>query len=89
MLKFEEKQYLFFIFALNVHVREFFSRHIFPAHFVGFLFSYVCRFLLFSLNSFAKMKAYTVCATAQASILRYSGHLVKEISNELLKTSER
>ena len=32
-----------------MHVREFFSRRIFPAHFVGFLFSYFCRFLLFSL----------------------------------------
>ena len=26
-----------------------FSRHSFPARFVGFLFSYFCRFLLFSL----------------------------------------
>ena len=45
--QFEENIY-FFIFAPNVHLREFFSRHIFPAHFVGFLFSYFCRFLLFS-----------------------------------------
>ena len=28
---------------------SFFSRHIFPAQFVGFLFSYFCLFLLFSL----------------------------------------
>ena len=29
--------------------RVFFSRNIFSAHFVGLLFSYFCRFLLFSL----------------------------------------
>ena len=39
-----------------------FSRHIFPAHFVGFLFSFFWRFLLFSLLF------HTVCARAQASI---------------------
>ena len=39
----------------------------FSCHCVGFLFLYCCCFLLFSL-SFTKMKAYTVCATAQASI---------------------
>ena len=37
-------KYFFLIYAPTVHVRE-----VFPAHFVGFLFWYFYRFLLFSL----------------------------------------
>ena len=44
-----------------------FSRHIFPAHFVGFLFSFFAVFFDF-LHSVTKMQAYTVCAKAEASI---------------------
>ena len=44
-----------------------FSRHILPAHFVGFLFSFFSVFFNF-LHSVTKMKAYTVCAKAKASI---------------------
>ena len=47
--------------------RERFPRHIFPAHFVGFLFSYFCRFLLFCLL-IHEMKAHTVCPRVQAYI---------------------
>ena len=47
-LKFEEI-IIFLIFAPTVHVREVFPRHTSPAHFVGFLFWYFYRFLLFSL----------------------------------------
>ena len=55
-----------------------FSRHIFPAHFVGYLFSFFVVFFKF-LHSVTKMKAYTVCAKAEASIFWFSGHSVKEI----------
>ena len=34
----------FIIFAPNVQVRVVFLRHVFPAHFVRFLFSYLCPF---------------------------------------------
>ena len=42
-----------------------FSRHIFPAHFVGFLFSFFAVFFNF-LHSVTKVRAYTVCAKAEA-----------------------
>ena len=44
-----------------------FSRHILPAYFVGFLFSFFAVFFNF-LHSVMKMKAYTVCTKAEASI---------------------
>ena len=46
------------------------------ARFVGFYFRIYCFFLDF-LCSFTEMKADTVCARAQAAILRSSGHLIK------------
>ena len=57
-----------------------FSRHILPAHFVGFLFSFFSVFFNF-LHSVTKMKAYTVCAKAKLRHLFFwfSGHSVKEI----------
>ena len=62
-----------------------FSRLIFPSHFVDFLFSYLLPFFGF-LCSFTEMKADTVCARAQAAILRSSGHSIKEIAKLLKKT---
>ena len=47
-LKFEEIIY-FFKFCPNCTRTRGFSRHTFPAHFVGFRFWYFYRFLLFSL----------------------------------------
>ena len=56
-----------------------FCRHIFPAYFVGFLFSFFAVFFNF-LHSVMKMKAYTVCTKAEASIFFwFSCHSVKEI----------
>ena len=75
-----------------MHVREFFSCHIFPAHFVGFLFSYFFAVFFYFLYSFAKMKAYTVCATAQASIFTvfwpFSQRAVSEQLVKRIKTLE-
>ena len=48
-LKFEEIIIFFFSFSPNCTRTRGFSRHTFPAHFVGFLFWYFHRFLLFSL----------------------------------------
>ena len=59
--------YIFFNFCPNYTRTRDFSRHTFPAHFVGCLFWYFYRFLLFSLL-FMKVKAYPVFARAQASI---------------------
>ena len=55
--------------------------------FFSFFFFFFCRFFYF-LYSFTKMKACTVCANAQASVLRSSGHSVTEIA-KLLNKSER
>ena len=46
--KFEEN-IIFFNFGPSCTRTRGFSRHTFPAHFVGFLFWYFYRFLLFSL----------------------------------------
>ena len=73
-----------------MHVRKFFSRHIFPAHFVGFLFSFFGRFLLFSLLLHENEGLHCLYCTAlelRHLFLRFSGHPVKEIG-KLLKTSE-
>ena len=62
-------------------------RHIFAAHFVGFLFSYLFPFS-FVHCSFTEMNVDIACARAQAAILRSSGHSIKEIA-KLLKKTER
>ena len=47
-----------------------FSRHFFPAHFVGFLFSYLWPFsFIFSTLSLKRRPTCTVCGRAQASVL--------------------
>ena len=68
-------------------MRAFFFCHIFPAHFVGLIFSFLLPFLDF-LCPFTEVKADNVRATAQAAIVRSSGHSVKEIA-KLLKKTER
>ena len=62
------RNYDLFSFLPNCTRTRGFSRHAFPSHFVGFLFWYFNCFLFFSLYPFMKMKTYTVCARAQASI---------------------
>ena len=86
-LKFEEI-ITFFNFCPNCTRTRGFSRHNFPAHFVGFLFWYFYRFLLFSLL-LVKMKAYTVCARAQASIFMVFWPFSQKKIVKLLKKSER
>ena len=75
-------------FTSFFHVCEFFPRNIFPAHFVGFLFSYFCRDLLVSPLFHENESIHCLCYSSGIYFLRYCGHLVKEIA-KLLKTSER
>ena len=68
-----------------------FSRHIFPAHFVGFLFSFFFFFLAFSFvfsTLSRKWRRTLFVLELRHLFLRYSVHLVKEIV-KLLKKSER
>ena len=64
------------MFALTVHVHEIFPSTLFLLILKVFYFGIFNAFFYF-LYSFMKMKAYTVCARAQASILWSSGHSVK------------
>ena len=71
---------------------NFFSRHIFPAHFVGFLFSifFFGRFLLFSLLLHENEGLHCLCCRAlelRHLFLGFSGNPLKEIG-KLLKKSE-
>ena len=87
-LKFEEI-IIFLNFCLNCTRTRGFSHHTFPVHFVGFLFWYFYLFLNF-LYTFMKMKAYAVCARAQASIFMvFRPFSQKKKSPKLLKKSER
>ena len=67
------------------------SRHIFSAH---CLFTYLLLFfftILFSLlfhENHSHCQAVTVCAKAQAAVLRSSGHSVREIA-KLFKKAEQ
>ena len=82
-LKFEEI-IIFLKFWLKCARTRVFSSHVFPAHFVGFLFWSFSVFFNFLL-SVTKIKAYTVCAKDEASIFWFSGHSVKEIVKLLTK----
>ena len=51
----------FFKFFPQMCTYATFSRHIFPAHFVGFLFSFFGRFLLFSLLFHENESVHCLC----------------------------
>ena len=88
-LRFEEI-IIFLKFCPRCAPTRVFSRHIFPAHFVGFLFSFFCRFLLISLLLHENEGVHCLCRRAlelRHLFLRFSGHSIKEIG-KLLKKSE-
>ena len=88
-LKFEEI-IIFFKFCPRFARTRVFSRHIFPAYFVGFFNLFFFAAFFYFLYYFTKTKAYTVCARTlelRHLFLRSSGHSIKEIG-KLLKKSE-
>ena len=88
-LQFEEI-IIFFKFYPRFACTRVFSRHIFPAYFVGFFNSFFCRLLLFSLLLHENEGLHCLCYRAlelRHLFLRSSGHSIKEIG-KLLKKSE-
>ena len=55
-------------------------------HFVDFLFRIYCICYSLIFSALSRKKNETVCARAQAALLRSSGHSVKEIAKSLKKT---
>ena len=90
-LKFEEI-IVFFKFCPRFARTRVFSRHIFPAYFVGFFNSFFfCCLLLFSLLLHENEGLHYLCYRAlelRHLFLRSSGYSIKEIG-KLLKKSER
>ena len=89
-LKFEEI-IIFFKFCPRFARTRVFSRHIFPAYFVGFFnLFFFCRLLIFSLLLHENEGLQCLCHRAlelRHLFLRSSGHSIKEIG-KLLKKSE-
>ena len=89
-LKFEEI-IIFFKFCPRFARTRVFSRHIFPAYFVGFFnLVFFCRLLIFSLLLHENEGLQCLCHRAlelRHLFLRSSGHSIKEIG-KLLKKSE-
>ena len=88
-LKFEEI-IKFFKICPRFARRRVFSRHIFPACFVGVLIRFFCHLLLFSLLLHENEGLHCLCYRAlelRHLFLRSSGHSIKEIG-KLLKKSE-
>ena len=86
-LKFEEI-IAFFKFCPRFAGTRVFSRHIFPAYFVGFFNSFFCCLLLSSLLLHENEGLHYLCYRAlelRYLFLRSSGHSIKEI-DKLLKS---